>query len=77
MTEEHTWINCRGHEYRIECSRWKTYTSILKDGTKMVTGATEDAVRVCTEDIHIPFYYESDSSDIVTTKPDEALVGDL
>ncbi len=35
----------------------------------MVTGLTEDAVRVCTEDIHIPFYYESsDTSDIKTTE---------
>ena len=30
------------------------FTSVLTDGTKMVTGSTEDGVRIVTDDVHIP-----------------------
>ncbi len=67
-TDTYTWYKVRDHEYRLETTRFGTYRSFHKDGTELVTGLTEDAVRVCTEDIHIPFYYESDTSDINTTE---------
>ena len=40
--------------YTIKKSRYGLYTSIAEDGTKMVTGLTEDAVRFVTDEIHIP-----------------------
>ena len=40
--------------YTIEKSRFGLYTSITEDGTRMVTGPTEDAVRFVTDEIHIP-----------------------
>lgn len=42
------------HEYTIEESRFGLFTSVLTDGTRMVTGMTEEAVRYCTDNIHIP-----------------------
>ena len=35
-------------------SRYGLYTSVLTDGTRMVTGMTEDGGRQVTDDIHIP-----------------------
>lgn len=40
--------------YTLTKSRYGLYTSILTDGTRMVTGMTEDAVRLVTDTIHIP-----------------------
>ena len=40
--------------YSIEKSRFGLFTSILTDGTRMVTGMTEDDVRIITDDFHIP-----------------------
>lgn len=40
--------------YTIEKSRFGLYTSILADGTKMVCGLTEEAVRIVTDTVHIP-----------------------
>lgn len=40
--------------YTIVKSRFGLYTSVLSDGTRMVTGMTEDGVRQVTDDIHIP-----------------------
>ena len=40
--------------YTIDESRYALYTSVLTDGTRMVTGMTEDRVRQVTDDIHIP-----------------------
>lgn len=40
--------------YTLVKSRYGLYTSVLSDGTQMVTGLTEDAVRLVTDDIHIP-----------------------
>ena len=40
--------------YTIEKSRFGLYTSIQEDGTRMVTGMTEEAVRKVTDEIHIP-----------------------
>lgn len=40
--------------YSIEKSRFGLFTSILTDGTRMVTGMTEDDVRIITDDVHIP-----------------------
>lgn len=42
------------YEYTIKKSRYGLYTSVLTDGTAMVTGLTEDAVRLVTDTIHIP-----------------------
>lgn len=42
------------YEYTIEESRFGLFTSVLQDGTRMVTGMTEEAVRYCTDHIHIP-----------------------
>lgn len=41
-------------DYIIEKTRFGLYMSVTTDGTKMVTGLTEDGVRFCTERIHIP-----------------------
>ena len=41
-------------KYTIEKSRFGLFTSVLTDGTKMVTGLTEDGVRIVTDDVHIP-----------------------
>ena len=35
-------------------SRFGLYTSVTPDGTRMVTGLTEDACRWVTTNIHIP-----------------------
>ena len=67
-SDTYEWYKSGGQEYRLESTRFGTYRSFLKDGTELVTGLTEDAVRVCTEDIHIPYYYLSDASDIKTTE---------
>ena len=40
--------------YTLSKSRYVLYTSILTDGTRIVTGMTEDAVRIVTDTIHIP-----------------------
>jgi len=41
-------------EYTITKSRFGLYTSIKADGTRMVTGETEDGVRWITDNIHLP-----------------------
>ncbi len=40
--------------YTITKSRYGLYTSTLTDGTRMVTGMTEEDVREITDTIHIP-----------------------
>ena len=40
--------------YTLVESRYGLFTSVLTDGTRMVTGMTEDGVRQVTDDIHIP-----------------------
>jgi len=40
--------------YTITKSRYGLHTSILTDGTRMVTGMTEEDVREITDTIHIP-----------------------
>jgi hypothetical protein len=42
------------YEYTVKESRFGLFTSVLTDGTRMVTGMTEEAVRYCTDNIHIP-----------------------
>ena len=42
------------YEYTVEKSRFGTYTSVLKDGTRMTTGLTEEACRFVTDHIRIP-----------------------
>ena len=42
------------YDYTIEKTRFGLYISVLKDGTKMVTGLTEDGVKIVTDTIHIP-----------------------
>ena len=39
------------YEYTIEKSRFGLYTSVLTDGTRMVTGMTEESVQYCTDNI--------------------------
>ena len=41
-------------KFTIEKSRFGLFTSIAPDGTRMVTGATEDSCRWATVNIHIP-----------------------
>ena len=41
-------------KYTIVKSRFGTYTSVAEDGTKLTTGLTEEAVRICTDEIRIP-----------------------
>ena len=40
--------------YTLTKSRYGLFTSALTDGTRMVTGMTEEGVRVVTDTIHIP-----------------------
>ena len=40
--------------YDITKTKYGLYISILTDGTRMVTGMTEEAVRDVTDTIHIP-----------------------
>ena len=42
------------YEYTIQESRFGLFTSVLTDGTRMCTGLTEEACRICTDTIHIP-----------------------
>ena len=64
MTDDYTWYKHELGTYRVEKSRFGTFKSILEDGTNLVTGLTEHAVRVATEYIHLPFYRGADTSDI-------------
>lgn len=47
-------MNKQDWTYKITKSRFGLYTSILTDGTRMVSGMTEDGVREVTDFIHIP-----------------------
>lgn len=60
-------------EYTIEKSRFGLYTSIKTDGTRMVTGLTEKAVRWVTDNIHLPV--EQGTYDGWTSKPRSSVVG--
>ena len=60
-------------EYTIEKSRFGLYTSIKADGTRMVTGLTEKAVRWVTDNIHLPV--EQGTYDGWTSKPRSSVVG--
>ena len=53
-------------------SRYGLFTSVLSDGTQMVTGLTEDAVRLVTDDIHIPVM--KGEYDGFTSKPRSSVV---
>ena len=77
MTKEHNWIKHDLGTYRIEKKRFGTYTSIRDDGTEMVTGMSEEAVKIATEEIHMPYYFGEDSSDIHTTEYDNPEAVDL
>ena len=48
------WINCTLEPYQIVKSRFGLYTSIDAKGIRMNTAMTEEACRLCTEDIHLP-----------------------
>ena len=60
-------------EYTIEKTRFGTYTSITTDGERMVSGLTEDAVRICTDTIHIPVMLGT--FDGFTSEPRSSVVG--
>ena len=47
-------LNMDNYDYTVTESRFGLFTSVLTDGTKMVTAATEEACRFCTDNIHIP-----------------------
>ena len=47
-------MTTKDYTFTIEKSRYGLYTSVLTDGTRMVTGMTEDACRWVTDNIHIP-----------------------
>ena len=59
--------------YTIKKSRFGLYTSVLADGTKMVTGLTEEAVRIVTDDVHIPVM--KGEFDGYTSTPRSSVVG--
>ena len=59
-------------EYTIEKSRFGLYTSIKTDGTRMVSGLTEEAVRWVTDNIHLPV--EQGTYDGWTSKPRSSVV---
>ena len=59
-------------EYTIIKNRFGTYTSVTTDGEKLVTGLTEDAVRYCTDMIHIPVMLGT--FDGTTSKPRSSVV---
>ena len=72
------WYHHELGKYRVENSRWGTFRSFLEDGTEMVTGATEEAVRISTEFIHMPFYLgDPDTSDIKVSKHDVGVAVEL
>ena len=77
MTDDYTWYKHELGTYRVEKSRFGTFKSILEDGTDLVTGATEAAVRYATEYIHLPFYKGSDTSDIKVTEANVTTAVDL
>lgn len=41
-------------DFTIEESRYGLFTSVTKDGTRMVTAMTEEICRKVTETIHVP-----------------------
>ena len=59
--------------YTLVKSRYGLYTSVLSDGTRMVTGMTEEGVRLVTDDIHIPVM--KGEYDGFTSKPRSSVVG--
>ena len=59
-------------EYTVEKSRFGLYTSVKTDGTRMVTGLTEDAVRWVTDNIHLPV--ENGTFDGYTSTPRSSVV---
>jgi hypothetical protein len=61
------------HEYTIEESRFGLFTSVLYDGTRMVTGLTKESVRRCTDEIHIPVMQGTFSG--WTSEPKAGVVG--
>ena len=60
-------------KFTIEKSRFGLYTSIAPDGTRMVTGMTEDAVQWVTTNIHIPVLLGT--FDGVTSEGRSSIVG--
>ena len=76
-TDDFEWIEHELGTYRVEKSDFGTFRTILKDGTPLLTGLTEDAVRFATEEIHLPYYFGCDTSDIKTTEYKQDTVVDL
>ena len=72
-----TWYKHELGTYKVEPSRFGTFKSVLDDGTEMVTGLTEEAVRIATEYIHMPFYFGADTSDIKVTEANVTSAVDL
>ena len=58
VVDNYTWYATEWGQFRVEQSRWGTYTSYDKDGNGLVTGGTEDAVLTIT-----PMHFEANSPD--------------
>ena len=56
VVDNYTWIATEFGQYRVEASRWGTYSSYDKDGQQLVTGLTEEAVLAVT-----PMHLEANS----------------
>ena len=47
---EYVWYTSGHGDYRIERSRWGTYTSYDREGQGLITGLTEESVHTATCD---------------------------
>ena len=48
LTDTYEWFTCEHGQYRIETTRYGLFQSIHKDGTRLITGLTEQGVHNCT-----------------------------
>ncbi len=58
VVDNYTWYATEFGQFRVEASRWGTYSSYDKDGQQLVTGLTEEAVLAVT-----PMHLEANSPD--------------
>ena len=62
----------QNYEYTIEKNRFGLAVAVFTDGTRCVTGLTEDAVRTVMDTIHIPVL--KGTFDGYTSKPRSSTV---
>ena len=48
LPDTYEWFTCEHGQYRIETTRYGLFQSIHKDGSRLVTGLTEQGVHDCT-----------------------------